>query len=268
MCKWCADDDSGAGLLDENPCTGIKMPFRYGERERWLSADEIRWFWQAAGEEGYPVGTIARLLLLTGQRRSAIANLQKHQVDRVTRRLTIPIWRDKSKRGHLVPLSDLAMGILDDSPRWPACPLIFSTDGQRQVSERSFTLANRRIHARMLELSGQEIARAGRDPDEAGVEWFCYHDLRRTSATVMCELGHPLYVVDKVLNHAGGQSGTGRTITSVTRIYIKYEYIKERAAALQGLADFVSSLVTADTSAAAVVDRVPTIVRLPALRSA
>ena len=68
---WCADEEGG-DLLDTDPCSGVHTPYRYRERERVLSADEIKYFWIAAGEMGQ-IGTIARLLLLTAQRRGEIA---------------------------------------------------------------------------------------------------------------------------------------------------------------------------------------------------
>jgi hypothetical protein len=49
-------------------------------------------------------------------------------------------------------------------------------------------------------------------------------------------------VVDKIMNHAGGRTGTGRTINSVTRVYVKHEYLDERRVALQALADHVAKL--------------------------
>lgn len=239
--QWCCDDDEGVNLLNASPAIGIRQPYPILERERVLTDSEIRWFWQATGELGFPIGPVSRLLLLTGQRRSEIANLEKQQVDRESRMLRIPIRSDKSRRGHLVPLSDLAMEILDQVPRLPGRPLLFSRDGVTPLWS-AFTTANQRLHRRMVELCRAETAEAGGDPDAVGVEWFVFHDLRRTAATLMCRLGHPLEVVDRVMNHAGGKSGTGRTLNSVTRIYCRHEFLDERGAALQDLGRHVAAL--------------------------
>jgi hypothetical protein len=59
----------------------------------------------------------------------------------------------------------------------------------------------------------------------------------------MARLGHSLEVVDKVLNHAAGQSGTGRTLNAVTRVYIKHEFLEERRAALEDLGRYIENLV-------------------------
>lgn len=240
---WSADPDEGAGFIDHSPMFGIKQPYPCHERERYLSDKEIRWFWQATGEMGYPYGSIARLLLLTGQRRGEITNLTKRQIDRDERMMAIPIRADKSRRGHLVPLSDLAMEVLGEVPTLPGRVSIFGLDGRAPPVSSTFYSANKRLNRRVRQVCRAEVAAAGGDLDDAEVEWFTYHDLRRTAATLMCRLGHPVEVADKVLNHSAGKTGTGRTLNSVTRIYVRHEFLEERRAALQALADHVRKLV-------------------------
>lgn len=58
--------------------------------------------------------------------------------------------------------------------------------------------------------------------DKFAIEYFSAHDLRRTTATHMAELGHGVYV-GKVLNH---------TDQSITAIYDRYAYDKEKKLAL------------------------------------
>lgn len=55
-----------------------------------------------------------------------------------------------------------------------------------------------------------------------GIVPFTPHDLRRTAATHMEELGVSPFVVGHVLNHV---SVTRSTITS--RVYARYDYAKE-----------------------------------------
>jgi len=240
--NWCTDEDEN--IIDVSPLFGLRQPFPDGERERFLSDDELRWFWQATGEEGHPFGAIPRLLLLTGQRRGEIANALKTQVDWKTRMLTIPIRADKERRGHLVPLSDLAMQVLDEAPQHPGCPLLFPFHGRSPSNSSTFVLANRRLNARMVALCRAEIVRDGGDPNEAHIEPWLFHDLRRTCATTMARIGQDVTVVDKVLNHANGKTGFGRTVNAVTRIYVRHEFLDERRAALQALADHIKMLVS------------------------
>ena len=216
---WATDEEEGEDFIQYNPMFGIKQPYPVHDRERFLSDDEIRWFWVATAEEGYPFGTIARLLLLTGQRRGEIANMARHQIDRASQMLTIPIRSTKSRRGHLVPLSDLAMDVLNEVPRLPGRIAVFGRDGISPPNSANFYKANHRLNRRMRQICRAEVAAAGGDLDDAQVEYLTYHDLRRTAATTMARLGQPLEVVDRVMNHAGGRTGIGRTVNACTRIY-------------------------------------------------
>jgi integrase len=239
--NWCLEEEEN--LIDMSPIAGLQQPFHDGERERFLSDIEIKYFWQSAIEEGYPFGSIARMLLITGQRRGEIANAHKTQINRDTRLLTIPIRADKERRGHLVPLSDLALELLDELPHSISCPQLFTCNVTRQPIASNFYRANRRLNARMTELYRADITRDGGDPNEAFIEPWIFRDLRRTAATVMARIGQDLGVVDKILNHANGKSGFGRTINTVTRIHVKHEYLDKRHETLQALADYIKVLV-------------------------
>lgn len=240
---WASDPEECEDFIEYSPLFGVRQPYPRRDRERVLSDNEIRWFWQATGEMGYPYGTIARLLLVTGQRRGEIANMAKRQIDKQSRMLTIPILADKSRRGHLVPLSDLAMALLGEVPRLPGRSAIFGRDGVKPPGSSPLYYANRRLNRRMRELCRAEVAAAGGDLDDAEVEYFTYHDLRRTAATVMARLGHPVEIVDRIMNHSGGRTGIGRTINSLTRIYVKHEFMAERRTALADLGGYIAALV-------------------------
>lgn len=239
--RWAADEERG-DLVEVNPMNGIHTPYRYRERERVLTDDEIRWFWIATGEMGQ-IGTIARLLLLTAQRRSEVANAFGGQVDWGARTLTLPIPFTKPQRGHIVPLSTLALELLEKVPHGDARDRLFPNRRGGTLASTRFSHANRRLHARMVELQREELTRSGGDPTTAFIPWFCFHDLRRTAATKMCELRHGIDTVDRILNHAAGRTGSGRVHNMCTRTYIRYELMKERAAALQSLGEYVRTLL-------------------------
>ena len=57
---------------------------------------------------------------------------------------------------------------------------------------------------------------------------FRVHDLRRTAATGMAELGVNPHTISLVLNHISARNGT---ITSA--VYVKYSYDKEKREALE-----------------------------------
>ena len=60
-----------------------------------------------------------------------------------------------------------------------------------------------------------------------GVEPFTPHDLRRTAATHMEEIGISPFIIGHVLNHV---SATKASITS--RVYTRYTYDEEKRAAV------------------------------------
>lgn len=64
------------------------------------------------------------------------------------------------------------------------------------------------------------------------------HDLRRTAATGMAELGIAPHIVEAVLNHVSGARG------GVAGIYNRAAYADEKRAALERWANHVEGLVT------------------------
>ena len=88
------------GLATSNPIANTNKREERA-RDRVLSADELRRIWNAA--EG-TYGTIIKLLLLTGQRRSEISGLRWSEVGADT--INLPSDRTKNKRPHVVPGAD------------------------------------------------------------------------------------------------------------------------------------------------------------------
>jgi len=72
--NWAIDQEDYG--IETSPCDHIKPASIIGKkkpRQRWLADSEIKAFWFATGKQGYPFGTLFRLLLMTGQRLSEIA---------------------------------------------------------------------------------------------------------------------------------------------------------------------------------------------------
>ena len=81
MLGWGVDE----GLIERNPAAGVKMPAQKVERERALNDEEIRSFWLACNEIGWPFGQLAQLLLLTAQRRDELAHATWSEFDSTSR---------------------------------------------------------------------------------------------------------------------------------------------------------------------------------------
>lgn len=194
-------------------------------RERHLTADEIRLFWRATEALGHPFRAIFRLLLLTGQRKSEVAEMTEGELDLDKRLWTIPAERTKNRREHIVPLSGPVIDILRSVPRIKnESGLVFTTNGETPPS--GFTKPVDACRARMNELAGEQLP-----------SWSL-HDLRRTVSTMMNEeLAIDPHVVEAVLNHISGSRG------GVAGVYNRAAYLKQKQAALEAWGRLVIDLV-------------------------
>ena len=114
----------------------------------------------------------------------------------------IPGERTKSGREMEVPLSSLALEILDTLPRFTEGDFVFTTtSGESPVA--GFSTSKRRTDTLIIEAAREQAEENGQDPEavEPMPPWRT-HDLRRTARTGLAELGIPQIVAEKVLNHA------------------------------------------------------------------
>lgn len=212
MLNWCAD----RGLIIANPLAGMRRPeLGYIARDRVLSMDELRRVWDAAGDMGYPFGPMYRLLILTGQRRSEVAELELPWIDVEHRAVEIPASRYKTKRSHVYPLSSPAWAIVESLPRWNNgdC-LITTTSGDRPVS--GFSKAK--------QLLDEKIAERSKKEELAPLSGYTVHDIRRSVATHMARIGIPQEHIERVLGHV---------VQGVAGTYNQYSYLDEKRAALE-----------------------------------
>jgi integrase len=90
MCRWAVE----RGLIDANPCTGIRAPSAETARDRVLSDDELKAVWQAAEALDQPYREFVQLLILTGQRRSEVAEMRWSEIN-----LDAGLWTLPKERG-------------------------------------------------------------------------------------------------------------------------------------------------------------------------
>lgn len=219
--KWAVDEN----LVDADPTAGVRNPMvGRCERERVLSAAEIKALWQVCDEVGYPYGPILQLLFLTGARKREIGEMPWRELDRDNRVWHLPGPRAKNGRAHDIHLSDLALEIIGRLPKRPDGDFVFSVTGAQPVRGGSYSFAKAQIDRRLAAILGP-------------VEGWVMHDLRRTATTFMAELGVGHHVADKVLNHQSG------VIRGTARVYNRFGYVPERREALEVLGRFVEALV-------------------------
>ncbi|MET2828945.1 tyrosine-type recombinase/integrase [Mesorhizobium shangrilense] len=223
-------------IIGENPFRDIEVPASPVARERVLSDDEVRYFWAAAGDVGWPFGDLARLLLLTGQRRAEVsaATWSEFVLDTDDPLWSIPPDRTKNGRRQSLPLTPQVVRILGSLPRvldkdGKETAFILSTNGETAIS--GYSRAKRKIDKAMLAVA----RKATGDPAWSMRPWTL-HDLRRTAASGMAGLGVAVHVVEAVLNHKSGK------ISGVAAIYNRHDYAREKRDALTAWANLVDTI--------------------------
>jgi integrase len=245
----------GEKRITASPAAGINKLTKEKERDRILTDEELRWFWAGCTELGWPFGPLCKLLLLTAQRRDEVSEMAWSEVDLEERLWVLPRHRAKNNEAHKIHLSasvlDILTGLAEQRAKidWRKnSDFVFPTLGGPAVS--GFSWAKIRLDEEMLKTRRRALGQTEDDgefrkvlgiPDGRAlpveIAHWTLHDLRRTAATGMARLKIPPHVVDKVLNHTSG------TIRGVAKVYNKFEYLEERAAALDAWSRFVMSLV-------------------------
>jgi hypothetical protein len=64
-------------IIVASPCFGVAKPTPEKSRERVLTDQEIKWFWQACDKLEFPFGPLFKILLLTGARRSEVSGITR-----------------------------------------------------------------------------------------------------------------------------------------------------------------------------------------------
>jgi integrase len=223
MFSWLAEKRR----VSVSPLAQLKRPSAGRARDRVLSNEEVVAFWRATEVTPRPFSAMLKLLLLTGSRLNEVARMERSELSEDLATWTIPSTRTKNHRTHVVPLSPLAQQLLSDLEPSPECKFVFTTNQRTPIG--GFSKWKRRLDANMALAAPVRI-----------------HDLRRTCATGMAELGIPPHVVELCLNHVSGARA------GVAGIYNRAVQMPERRAALERWANHIEGLVS--DSAAPVVN--------------
>lgn len=239
------------GIVDSNPCSDIRRQSVGGTekaRERSLTAQEIRALWTgldrlsaaptarvkpAPGRKvppeqrksawlSRPLAVALKLLLVTGQRRGELVKARWEHIDFPSRTWKVPAEHSKNGRSHLVPLSTTAVELfrelraLAGGSSFVLPSVRTDSHGQhseQHITERALTKAAERVQG----------AISGDDLGGSAIAHWTPHDLRRTFATHVSELGVLPHVVEKLLNH---------TMQGVMAVYNRHDYYGDRRQAM------------------------------------
>ena len=199
------------GDLDHNPIDGMKGPPQSRPRERVLSDDEIRTLWNRSQELG-SVGRAIKFSLVTGQRIGEVTGMTDGELDLKRGVWNIPGSRTKNGYPHSVPLSKMALGLIEEAP----------------PSDRGGLWGVGRVHVSCTIYYNQ-----------FDLPQWTAHDIRRTALTKMAELGVAPIVLGHVVNH---RTTTKAGVT--LGVYVQHQYEREKREALELWADRLQGIIS------------------------
>jgi integrase len=172
-----------------------------------LSDEEIQALWRSLDQISGGVGRVIKLCLVTAQRAGEVTGMTAGEVDFERKVWNIPGSRTKNGHPHQVPLSPLAIKLINE-------------DGERiSRSNVSNTIY---------------VAQA-----KFGIaQHWTIHDLRRTALTKMAELGVAPIVLGHIANH---RTTTKAGIT--LGVYVHHAYEREKRDALELWASRLQAIV-------------------------
>jgi integrase len=213
----------GEGLVDATPVLGTNKATKEISRERVLSGEELAAIWNEAGGGDY--GAIVRLLILMGQRREEVGGMLWSEIDLDKRVWRIDAERTKNGLAHEVPLSSPAVEILRKRERSGRALVFGGGDGPFQGWSNAKSALDRRV-----------LTKLGETGADGALKPWRLHDIRRTVATRMADLGVQPHVIEAVLNHISGHKA------GVAGVYNRATYAAEKRQALDMWGEHVVSL--------------------------
>lgn len=209
--------------LTASPCDRLKPADLIGEkkaRTRTLSDAEIRALWKVTERLEYPVGSLMRLLMLTGQRRDEACDARWREFDLDARLWSIPAERMKMDVPHVVPLSGMALDLLRGLPRFHRGDHLFSF---------SFGAAPINSHSKFKQqIDKGMIEELGKAPEP-----WTVHDIRRTVRTRLSALC-PSDVAELVIAHSRG---------GIRAVYDHHSFEDEKRKALDAWASRLRDII-------------------------
>jgi integrase len=207
------------GFGENNPILNTNRQVEQS-RDRVLTDAELSVIWNVL--DGNQYGDILKLLMFTGQRREEIAGLRWSEINFDKGILELPSSRTKNRRPHQIPMSGAVTAILQAQTKIENRDLVF---GYANGPFQGWGEAKEKLDARIAATAGKPLA-----------HWVL-HDLRRTCATRMADLGVQPHIIEATLNHVSGHKG------GIAGVYNRAVYSAEKAQALQLWATHIAAIV-------------------------
>jgi integrase len=206
------------GIVEQNPVVGTEDPGPAKSRDRTLSDSEIVAVWSACLDDDY--GWIIKLLICLGMRREEVGGLRWSEINLDDGTITLPAERVKNGRAHVLPLLGLAQSIIASIPQRTGRDHVFGT--RSSGGHTGWDRCKKDLNARLA--------------DKVGA--FRVHDLRRSVATGMANLGVEPHIIEAVLNHYSGHR------RGVAGDYNRAKYARQIRSALALWDDQLQSIIS------------------------
>ena len=172
-----------------------------------------------------------RMIFTTLQRGGEVCGMRWDEIDREARTWSIPAHRMKNNRPHLVPLSGLALELLDEARLLAPHSTEFVFPNAKRAGIP--ILRHGMTQAFCRAITGLGIPRA------------TPHDARRAGASNLTSerIGLPRFIASQVLGHAGD---TGGAAAVTGHHYDLNDYLAEKRRALDAWAALLRSIVSGE----------------------
>jgi integrase len=215
---WCARHRR----IDANPCASVHRPLAPQPRERVLNDKEIVAIWNACDQLAPQYGRMVRFLILSGARLREATRMRWDELNDDLSIWTLPAARAKNHRVLILPLPILARRVIGSIPRIDGSAFVFTFGGAQPIEGFS------RLKRKLDRLSG------------VGDHWT-WHDIRRSVATSMGDMGIAPHIVERCLNHISGSRG------GVAGVYNRSELRREKGEALEAWSRHLEALIEGRT---------------------
>jgi integrase len=212
--KWAAQ----AGRAYVAPALAeLREPTPPTRRKRVLTRDELAAILPVLSQSTRAHAAAMQFILLTLARLEEVCGATWREIDVAAATWTLPSERTKNGEPHIIPLSRQAVDLLRQSSNGEPTALVFA--GARRSALGNWDRAQKAIHA------------------ASGTTGWHRHDLRRTGATLLGNMGVPPHIIEAALNHVSIHSPLAAT-------YNAARYRPDVADALQRLADLLDGIAT------------------------
>lgn len=219
--KWCISQH----LIDRSPMELLAPPANGKSRERVLSQDELKAVYGTALRGSTTFHNLVALLILTGQRRGEITGIEQRWIAEDS--ITLPGHVTKNSREHTFPLGQQAKAIISRIPHVKDNPYLFPSSREHVRGKPATVMTG--------------FSERKRDFDrECEITGWVLHDLRRTFATGLQQLGIRLEVTEALLNHVSGSR------SGVVGIYQRYSWAGEMREAINAWEAHLAKLLESE----------------------